>query len=50
MVELYYLLEELGVQPVVAVNKMDKVDDRDERLNDIADRLGCTRPGSSGRT
>ncbi|SEW12435.1 GTP-binding protein EngB [Halobacterium jilantaiense] len=44
VVELYYLLEELGIQPVVAVNKMDKVDDRDERLDDIGERLGLYPP------
>lgn len=44
VVELYYLLEDLGIQPVVAVNKMDKVDDDDDRLNDIADRLGLLPP------
>ncbi|WP_232700390.1 GTP-binding protein EngB [Halobacterium wangiae] len=44
VVELFYLLEELGIHPVVAVNKMDKVDDRDERLDDIADRLGLLPP------
>jgi GTP-binding protein EngB required for normal cell division len=44
VVELFYLLEDLGITPVVAVNKMDKVDDRDERLDDIADRLGLFPP------
>ncbi|AHG02706.1 GTP-binding protein [Halobacterium sp. DL1] len=44
VVELFYLLEDLGIAPVVAVNKMDKVDDRDERLDDIADRLGLLPP------
>jgi len=44
VVELFYLLEDLGIDPVVAVNKMDKVDDRDERLDDIADRLGLLPP------
>jgi small GTP-binding protein len=44
VVELYYLLEDLGIQPVVAVNKMDKVDDRDERLDAIGDRLGLFPP------
>jgi small GTP-binding protein len=44
VVELYYLLEDLGIQPVVAVNKMDKVDDEDERLDDVADRLGLLPP------
>jgi GTP-binding protein EngB required for normal cell division len=44
VVELFYLLEDLGITPVVAVNKMDKVDNRDERLDDIADRLGLLPP------
>ena len=44
VVELFYLLQDLDIQPVVAVNKMDKVDDRDERLDDIADRLGLHPP------
>ncbi|GGM70202.1 small GTP-binding protein [Halarchaeum rubridurum] len=43
-VELYGFLRELGIPPVLAVNKMDKVDDRDERLNDIADRFGLVPP------
>ncbi|MFB6146856.1 MAG: GTP-binding protein EngB [Halobacteriaceae archaeon] len=43
-VELVDLFRDLDVQPVVAVNKMDKVDDRDERLNAIADRLGYLPP------
>ena len=43
-VELFYFLEELDVPTVVAVNKMDKVDDRDERLNAICDRLGLAPP------
>ncbi|MFB6072868.1 MAG: GTP-binding protein EngB [Halobacterium sp.] len=49
VVELYYLFEDLGIQPVVAVNKMDKVDDRDERLNDVADRLGLYPPWKQWR-
>ena len=44
VVELFYLLEELGIPAIVAVNKMDKVDDRDERLDQIADRLGLLPP------
>jgi GTP-binding protein EngB required for normal cell division len=28
----------------VAVNKMDKVDNRDQRLDDIAERLGLVPP------
>ena len=44
VVELYHFLEDVGVEPVVAVNKMDKVVDRDERLDEIADRLGLLPP------
>jgi len=44
VVEMFYVLEDLGVPTVVAVNKMDKVDDEDERLNDICDRLGLFPP------
>jgi len=43
-VELFHFLREVGVEPVVAVNKMDKVDDEDERLNDLCDRLGLYPP------
>ena len=43
-VELFHFLRELDVPAVVAVNKMDKVDDRDERLNDLCDRLGLYPP------
>ncbi|WP_424001142.1 GTP-binding protein EngB [Haloarcula salina] len=43
-VELFHFLREVGVEPVVAVNKMDKIDDRDERLNDLCDRLGLHPP------
>lgn len=43
-VEMFYFLEELGIPTVVAVNKMDKVDDKDERLNDLCDRLGLYPP------
>ncbi|WP_101294090.1 GTP-binding protein EngB [Halegenticoccus soli] len=43
-VEMFYFLEELGIPTVVAVNKMDKVDDRDERLNELCDRLGLYPP------
>jgi small GTP-binding protein len=48
-VEFFALLEELGIQPVVAVNKIDKVPDRDERLNAIADRLGLVPPWTQWR-
>jgi len=43
-VELFHFLRELDIPTVVAVNKMDKVDDRDERLDEIADRLGLLPP------
>ena len=43
-VELFYFLQELDVPTIVAVNKMDKVDDRDERLDDLCDRLGLLPP------
>ncbi len=44
VVELFHFLREVGIAPVVAVNKMDKVDDRDERLDEIGDRLGLVPP------
>ncbi|NUE01210.1 GTP-binding protein EngB [Halorubraceae archaeon YAN] len=43
-VEMFYFLEELGIPVVVAVNKMDKVDDKDERLDELCDRLGLYPP------
>jgi small GTP-binding protein len=43
-VELFHFLQELDIPTVVAVNKMDKVDDRDERLDDLCDRLGILPP------
>ncbi|WP_254273246.1 GTP-binding protein EngB [Haloarcula marina] len=43
-VEMFHFLREVGIEPVVAVNKMDKVDDEDERLNDLCDRLGLYPP------
>ncbi|WP_135663974.1 GTP-binding protein EngB [Halorhabdus rudnickae] len=43
-VELFHFLRDVGIPPVVAVNKMDKVDDRDERLNELCDRLGLHPP------
>ncbi|MFB6283776.1 MAG: GTP-binding protein EngB [Halobacteria archaeon] len=44
--DIHGFLNELGIPTVVAVNKIDKidVDDRDERLNQIADRLGYLSP------
>jgi small GTP-binding protein len=43
-VEMFHFLEEVGIPPVVAINKMDKVDDRDERLDELCDRLGLYPP------
>ena len=48
-VELFYFLKDVGIPPVVAVNKMDKVDDRDARLDDICDRLGLVPPWKQWR-
>jgi small GTP-binding protein len=44
VVELFGFLQELDVPVVVAVNKMDKVDDADERLDELAERLGLYPP------
>ncbi|MGN8213889.1 GTP-binding protein EngB [Halococcus sp. PRR34] len=43
-VELFDFLRDVDVPTVIAVNKMDKVDDRDERLNAICERLGLPSP------
>ncbi|MHB9287049.1 GTP-binding protein EngB [Halobacteriales archaeon Cl-PHB] len=43
-VELFGFLQDVGIPPVIAVNKMDKVDDRDQRLDEIADRFGMPAP------
>ncbi|MFC7229176.1 GTP-binding protein EngB [Salinirubellus salinus] len=43
-VEMFHFLRELEIPTVVAVNKMDKVDDRDERLDALCDRLGLLPP------
>jgi len=43
-VEMYHFLRDVGITPVIAVNKMDKVDDRDDRLDEIADRFGLVPP------
>jgi small GTP-binding protein len=48
-VELFHFLRDVGIPPVVAVNKMDKVDDRDARLDAIADRLGLPGPWQQWR-
>ncbi|MFC7135865.1 GTP-binding protein EngB [Halobaculum litoreum] len=43
-VEMFGFLQDVDVKPIVAVNKMDKVDDRDERLNALCERLGLYPP------
>jgi small GTP-binding protein len=43
-VEMFHFLRELEIPVVVAVNKMDKVDDEDERLDALCDRLGLYPP------
>ena len=43
-VEMFHFLRDVGVPVVVAVNKMDKVDNRDQRLNDLCERLGLPTP------
>lgn len=43
-VEMFYFLRDVGIPTIVAVNKMDKVDDEDERLSDLCDRLGLHPP------
>ena len=48
-VEMFGLLAELGIDRVVAANKIDTVDDRDETLNDLCDRLGLLPPWQQWR-
>lgn len=43
-IEFFDFLDSLDVPAVLCVNKMDKVEDRDDRLNDIADRFGLLPP------
>jgi small GTP-binding protein len=49
VVELFAFLRELEIPTVVAVNKMDKVDDRDGRLDALCDRLGLLPPWKQWR-
>ncbi|PSQ39040.1 GTP-binding protein [Halobacteriales archaeon SW_5_70_135] len=48
-VEMFALLADLGVDRVVAANKIDAVDDRDGTLNDLCDRLGLLPPWQQWR-
>lgn len=43
-VELFHFLHDVGIPTVVAVNKMDKVDDRDAQLNALCERFGLPTP------
>jgi small GTP-binding protein len=44
VLDMYYFFQDLGIPTVVAVNKMDKVDDEDERLDEICERFGLYPP------
>ncbi|MEF8854234.1 MAG: GTP-binding protein EngB [Haloarculaceae archaeon] len=44
VIELSHFLRDVAIPPVLAVNKMDKVDDRDDRLDTVADRFGLAPP------
>mgnify|MGYP000314761943 CR=1 FL=1 len=48
-VEMFYFLRDVGIPVVVAANKMDKVEDRDDRLDALADRLGLHPPWKQWR-
>ena len=48
-VELFGFLWDLDIPTIVAVNKMDKVDARDERLDALCDRLGLYPPWQQWR-
>jgi small GTP-binding protein len=48
-VEMFYFLRDVDVPVVVAVNKIDKVEDEDERLNELCDRLGLHPPWKQWR-
>ena len=48
-VEMFALLADLGVDRVVAANKIDAVDGRDGTLNDLCDRLGLLPPWQQWR-
>ena len=48
-VELFGFLWDLDIPTVVAVNKMDKVDDRDDELDALCDRLGLYPPWQQWR-
>ena len=47
--DMYALFLDLDLPTVIAVNKMDKVEDADERLDEIADRFGLLPPWQQWR-
>jgi len=47
--ELFALLGDLGIDRVVAANKIDTVDDRETTLDDLCDRLGLVPPWQQWR-
>jgi len=47
--DMYAFFRDLDLPTVIAVNKMDKVDDADERLDEIADRFGLLPPWQQWR-
>jgi len=49
VLDMYYFFQDLGLPTVIAVNKMDKVDDEDERLDDICERFGLYPPWQQWR-
>jgi GTP-binding protein EngB required for normal cell division len=48
-VEMFAFLGELGLDRVVAANKIDKVDDRDAELDALCERLGMPAPWQQWR-
>ncbi len=48
-VDMFGVLQDLEVPTVIAVNKMDKVTDRDARLDALADRFGMIPPWKQWR-
>ncbi|MDY6764208.1 MAG: GTP-binding protein EngB [Halobacteria archaeon] len=43
-IDLYNFLTDVDIPVIIAANKMDKVDNRDERLNEISERFGLLPP------
>ncbi|MCS4541169.1 MAG: GTP-binding protein EngB [Euryarchaeota archaeon] len=43
-IEMFDFLRELGLNPIVVANKVDKIGDRDQQLNKICELLGLALP------